>query len=174
MLDTIDAQTELWTPEAVKEAYPEALIIIERTVASDAPRRARSSSRHLYTAEDIKAQKDRFDRDGRLMPARESKVRIRYSAEQIEWATFVLCGGSFHGSAKVEPWTSGIIGKSVTRESFEAWGHQVATRRLGGRKLTMNEVAATVGLPPRTFHRYVTGAAEQIAKALNAARVEIA
>lgn len=167
------ADQDTWTPEAVKTAYAEALIIIERTTPRQGPRAAQGGLRYTHTAEDIKGHHDRFDFRGQLMPRPTTKVKVRYSAEQIEWASFVLCGGSFHGSAKVEPWTSGIIAKSVTRESFEAWGRQVAGRRLGAEKLTMNEIAASVGLPPRTFHRYVQGAAEQIAKALNAARVEV-
>lgn len=167
------ADTGLWTPEAVKEAYAEALVVIERSVPREGPRLAKSSFRYTYTPDDMKAHGDRFDGKGQLMPKRETRVRTRYSAEDIEWATFVLCGGSFHGSAKVEPWTSGIIGQSVTRESFEAWGRQVAGRRLGSEKLTMNEIASSVGLPPRTFHRYVVGASEQIAKALNIARVAL-
>jgi len=167
------ADVDLWTPEAVKTAYAEALVIIERSGQRDGPRMARSNYGQVHSAEDIKGHSDRFDWRGQLMPKQVTKVRTRYSAEQIEWATFVLCGGSFHGSAKVEPWTAGIIANCVTRASFEAWGRQVAGRRLGAEKLTMNEVAASVGLPPRTFHRYVQGAAEQIAKALNTARVEL-
>lgn len=180
----IAADIELWTPEAVKEAYAEALVIIERTGMREGPRMARSNYGAIHTADDIAGQADRYGLDSRIkdkrgraqhiiMPQRGNKVRVRYSPEQIAWATFVLCGGSFHGSDKVGPWTSGIIAKSVTRESFEAWGRQVAGRRLGAEKRTMNEIAASVGLPPRTFFRYVTGAAEQIAKALNAARVEV-
>ena len=164
----IEADIDLWTPEAVKTAYAEALVVIERTTPRQGPRAAQGGLRYTHTAEDIKGHHDRFDFRGQLMPRPTTKVKVRYSAEQIEWATFVLCGGSFHGSAKVEPWTSGIIAKSVTRESFEAWGRQVAGRRLGAEKL-----AASVGLPPRTFHRYVQGAAEQIARALNTARVEL-
>ncbi|WP_240233599.1 hypothetical protein [Devosia lacusdianchii] len=177
------SNVELWTPEAVKAAYVEALIVIERTVPGDGPALARSNYGAIYTADDIAGQADRYgldsrvkDRRGRaqhiIMPQRGNKVRVRYTPEQIEWATFVLCGGSFHGSAKVGPWTSGIIANSVTRESFEAWGRQVAGRRLGSEKRTMKEIAASAGLPPRTFHRYVLGAAEQIAKSLNAARVD--
>lgn len=168
-----EVATDLWTPEAVKAAYAEALVVLERSVERQGPRMAKPSLQAIYTPEDILGQSDRFDKLGQLMPNRETRFRVRYSAEQIEWATFVLCGGSFHGSAKLEPWTSGIIGSSVTRSSFEAWGKQVATRRLGGRKLAMAEVAITVGLPLRTFTRYVTGAAEQIAKALNRAGVEM-
>lgn len=184
MSPTVDAPVVLWTPEAVKEAYAEALVIIERTGIREGPRMARSNYGAIHTADDIAGQADRYGLDSRIkdnrgraqhiiMPQRGNKVRVRYSPEQIAWATFVLCGGSFHGSAKVEPWTSGIIAKSVTRESFEAWGRQVAGRRLGAEKRTMNEIAASVGLPQRTFFRYVTGAAEQIAKALNAAGVEM-
>lgn len=180
----IEADIDQWTPEAVKEAYAEALVIIERTGQRQGPRMAQARYEGIYSDEDIAGQAERYGLDTRIkdgrgrpqhivMPQRGNKVRVRYSPEQIEWATFVLCGGSFHGSAKVEPWTSGIIAKSVTRESFEAWGRQVAGRRLGAEKLTMNEIAASIGLPPRTYHRYVQGAAEQIAKALNAARVEV-
>lgn len=180
----VAAETDLWTPEAVKTAYAEALVIIERSGQREGPRMAKSNYGAIHTADDIAGQADRYGLDSRIkdnrgrpqhiiMPQRSNKVHVRYSPEQIEWATFVLCGGSFHGSAKVEPWTSGIIANSVTRESFEAWGRQVAGRRLGALKLTMNEVAASVGLPPRTYHRYVQGAAEQIAKALNIAAVDL-
>jgi hypothetical protein len=181
----IAADTELWTSEKVKEAYAEALVTIERTVPRQGPRAASGGLRYVHTTEDIEAQHDRFGIDSRiiekgkrtpaqiLMPKPDTRVRVRYSAEQIEWATFVICGGSFHGSDKLGPWTAGIIAKSVTRESFEAWGRQVALRRLGGHKRALSEIAAEVGLPLRTFHRYVTGAAEQIAKALNGARVEV-
>lgn len=178
------ADLDQWTPEAVKTAYVEALVVIERTVGREGPRLAKSNYGMIHTEDDIKGQAERYGLDTRIkdhrgraqhiiMPQRGNKVRVRYAPEQIEWATFVLCGGSFHGSNRVEPWTSGIIGKSVTRESFEAWGRQVAGRRLGAEKLTMNEIAASVGLPARTFHRYVLGAAEQIARALNEARVSV-
>ena len=172
MLDTIDAPVKLWTPEEVKRTYVLALVTIEETTREDRPRIARSSPHHLYDAEDIKAQAERYDRNRRLMPKHNPKVRRRYTAKEIEWASFVLCGGSYHGSRKVAPWLSGILADSVVKASFEAWGRQMADRRLGREKRAMSEVCCDVGVSLATFNRYVTGGGEQIAKALNASAVD--
>lgn len=173
MLDIIDAPATLWTPETVKHAYVLALVTIEDTTREDRPRLSRSSGHHLYDADDIKAQGERYDKNRELMPKHNPKSRRRYTAKEIEWASFVLCGGSYHGSGKVDPWLAGILSESVVRTSFEAWGKQMADRRLGREKRAMSEICADVGVSLATFNRYVTGGGEQIAKALNVASVDL-
>lgn len=171
-----EADAKTWTPEAVKKAYVKALVTIEETVMRDRPRLSRSTFRYVHDTDDIKAQNEIYgmwgDRKPKVMPKHKQKAQRRYSAQEIEWASFVLCGGSYHGSGKVLPWLSGILANSVVKDSFEAWGKQMADRRLGLEKRAMSDVCGDIGVSLATFNRYVTGAGEQIARALNEANVD--